>query len=502
MSMASRHKENVISGISWSMGSQLFSQASQFISFFILARILLPEDFGLIAMITVITHYAKLLVDIGLGNAVVQSGSINQNQISTVFWLSVALSLCLCLIFLAASPFIAHFYGEPELEAVVDMLALNFILIGLYSIQQNLFHKKLQFKKLFIINAIAYPLSITTAIVMAVKGFSYWSLVGQHLSLSFVILILSWAPAFQRGGAAGWKPSFIFRFRAIKPLFVYSKNLFLSQTMNYWMRNFDNFLIGKFLGATPLGFYSRAYSLMLFPIQNFARVISNVLFPSFSIIQNNSTKIRNTYLKVVIVISYICFPVYISVIVFAEELILVFLGENWLEMTQILQILCVAGFPTAVLSLNGSIYMSKGRTDLQFRVALFLQSITIISFLIGINFGVLGMALAFAISEMIKVIPGMYYPFSLIDLRLSQFFKTLAPVLLINALLLVAAVLLKDNVMDISNLPLIVKLPVCFLAMGLVYFLLSAVSGNPIILEFYNLFREKLLSGYQNDKNS
>jgi len=245
-------RDQTISGISWSIKAQIFQQFFSISTSIILARLLNPVDFGLVAMITVITGFAGIFVDMGLGSALIQKKDITQSELSSVFWFNLVAGFLLTLIFITSAQFIATFYDEPLLVPLTIFISFNFIISAFGVIQKALLTKKVDFKTLFKVQFITQPIAVVVGISMAWKGFGPWSIATQIVLNSLLSTSMLWL-------VSNWKPSWEFKWGSIKGLLGFSLSLFGNRSLNYWVRNLDNLLIGKFIGTDSLGVYSKAY---------------------------------------------------------------------------------------------------------------------------------------------------------------------------------------------------------------------------------------------------
>ena len=268
-------RQKTISGLFWSFLSQGGKQASQIIITIILARLLSPDDFGILAMVTVFTNFAMIFSEMGVSSALIQKQDTHDRHYHSAFWLNILVGIGLTLIFMAASPFIAWFYKKPELTPILLVVALNFLFSSFTIIQQTILTKEMDFKSLAIRDIIAVILAGVIGIALAYHGFGVWSLVYQLIAFTIINALLLWI-------LSPWRPKLEFSISDIKDIFHFSAHLTGFNFLNYFSRNIDQLLIGKFLGTQALGYYSLAYKIMLYPLQNISRVISKVMFPVFS----------------------------------------------------------------------------------------------------------------------------------------------------------------------------------------------------------------------------
>ena len=306
-------------GVGWSGISQVTKFVLQIVIGAILARLLLPSDFGLIGMVAVFSGVVGMFADLGLGSAIIQRKDVSEEHLSSVFFLNIFAGLMLSLLMLGLAPGIAYFYKENKLVSIGMVLGTRFFISSFAIVQRSLFAKKIDFKKIATAEVTSESLGGGLAIFLALSGMGAWSIVIQSVTSSTVNVILLWS-------LSKWRPRLIFRWDRLKELLGFSLNLLGSRFINYFARNSDNLLIGKFIGATALGYYNKAYTLMLLPLDNISWVFSGVLFPALSSIQNDIPKIRDKYLQSTRYISAVTFPIMLGVMIVAPELIKILYG--------------------------------------------------------------------------------------------------------------------------------------------------------------------------------
>lgn len=397
-------KNSISKGVAWSGISQIGLQISGFVISIILARLLTPADFGLVGMVVIFTGFAGIFSELGYGAALIQNQSVEERHYSSIFWLSLATGIILTALLIFASPWIADFYNEKRLVLLTKLIAINFSIGALNIVQQARLTKELAFKKLAYIEITATIIAGAVATYFALMGIGVYALVWQMLMRTFISVVLMWI-------STNWIPKLIFDRKAVMELFRFSANLLGFQVFNYWIRNTDNLLIGKFIGTAGLGVYSRAYSLMLLPITQISRAINRVMFPAMSKIQNDKPWVKSIFLRTISSIALISFPMMLGLLVVADKFILTLYGQKWAEVIPILQILCIVGLFQSIANPVGVIYNSQGRTDWQLWWGIFSGILTIIAFAIGLKWGVIGVATAYSIrvystSYLVFAIPG------------------------------------------------------------------------------------------------
>lgn len=403
-----------LKGIGWSGVSQFVRLSLRFIISAVLARLLSPRDFGLVGMVAVFSGFISIFRELGLGAAVIQRKDITEEHLSSVFLLNIIAGLFLTLVMIGLAPGIAYFYKEKRLIPITMVLGTRFFISSFAIVQQTLLTKWFEFKKLAIIEISTMALAGGVAIILAFSGAGVWSLVLQSVIFSLLSVIFLWS-------WSSWRPRLMFYWRRVKELFRFSFNLLGFRFVNYFCRNLDNLLIGKFLGAAALGYYDRAYNLMLLPLDNISSVLSRVMFPAFSAVQDDLGKVREMYLRATRYISVITFPMMLGLFVVAPEFIRVLFGPKWDRSIFLFQVLCLVGMVQSIATTVGWIYLSQGRTDILLRWGIFSTAIIASSFFIGVRWGVEGVAVAYATASFALSYPCFYIPFRLIKLKMRYF---------------------------------------------------------------------------------
>jgi len=389
----------------------------------ILARLLTPGDFGLIAMVTVFSSFVAIFSSFGLTSAIVQKKEVSDETLSSTFWINLGLGALLTAVFSASAPLIAAFYSEPRLTPLVVFISTTFFIASFGNVQSALLTKRLNFKALAVISIAAVGVSGAISIALAFAGYGVWSLAWLTVLGAFVTVVFTWI-------YARWIPHLVLRRQHVKGLLGFGANLTGFSFVNYFARNADNLLIGKFLGATPLGFYNLAYNLLLFPLNNISSVIGSVMFPALSMIQHDKQKVRGAYVTANRYIAVVSFPLMTWLLVTAPQLVRVLFGPKWVSAIVLIQILALTGMIQSLITNVGWIYLSQGRTDTMFKWGIFATTIYLISFAVGLRWGVEGVAIAYTIASYSVAYPAFAIPFRLIDLKVRHFSAQLQSIIL------------------------------------------------------------------------
>lgn len=417
--MGDKLRKNAVTGIKWSAFSQISRQLIQYISIVILVGLITPDDFGLMAMAVIVIGFLEIFKDLGTGSAIIHAQNPSEELKSSIFWLNVLIGLVVTILIYFFSPFAAYIYGSERVEPILKALSITFLISGLSILQKSLLEKELSFRVLSTIELVATFIGFVVAVSFAVKGYGVWSLVFQSIVGSFTLTLLIWI--FGR-----WRPGFHFKYSEIKSIAHFSLNLVGFNVVNFLARNGDYFLIGKYLGDRELGHYYLAYRIMLYPIQNITVIISRVLFPSFSKIQTDNEQLRDFYAKITNAIALISFPMMAGLAVVSYDFTSTFFGQKWDSDLVALLIIILApiGALQSVISTVGNIYQAKGKTDWMLKWSLFYTTITVTGFIIGLKWGVTGVAVSYLITNLLLLYPVFAIPFRLVEYKTLLFFKS------------------------------------------------------------------------------
>jgi len=409
----------------------------------VLARLLLPEDFGIIAVITVFISFFNMLGDMGIGPAIIQNKSLDEKELSDIFKFTIIGAMIIAIGFYFFSYFIAFFYNDKIYIKLGELLSFS-VLFSICNIVPNaILYKAQKFKQAGIINIIVNVVVGIFTISLAFNGFSYYSLVFDSILKSLFIFILCFKVCkikIKKG----------YSYNSIKKIQNYSSFQFLFNFINYFTRNLDNILVGKFLGASTLGYYDKSYKLMLYPVQNLTNVITPVLHPVLSEYQNQKDIIYETYIKVVKVLAYV--GIFISVYCFfsADEIIHIMYGPNWDKSIPVFRILSISIVMQMVLSSIGSIFQATGYVNKLFYTGIVSACFTVTAIVIGVmskNLSIL--ALGLVIAFILNFIQCFYVLITQIfEKKFSSFLLELKNILIIGALMICGYILINKVIIN------------------------------------------------------
>jgi O-antigen/teichoic acid export membrane protein len=461
----------------------LLSQTAAFIlrtgSTIILARLLTPNDYGLIAMVTTITNFVMMLKDMGLSTATIQKAKINNFQISTLFWINVAFGFGLSLLVAVLSPAIAWFYGDPRLSKITLALAGVFLFTGLTVQHQALLRRQMYFGTLAVIETTSLVLGIVIAIVAAYYyGAGYWALVLMQLAIPAINAVGVWV-------ACRWRPMWPSRRSGIRSMLNFGLNLIGFNIVNYFSRNLDNVLIGRYYGSGALGLYSRAYQLLMWPIDYIRVPLTLVAMPALSRIQNDPVRFKTYCSKLASITAFISMPLMVFVAVCSESVTRVLLGEKWLGAGILFRLMAITGFIQTCAGVRALVLVSIGRSGRYFIFGVLNSVVTVASIIIGLPWGAVGVAASYAIANYIFLFPSLWYCFHQTPMTTGSFVKAVYRPMLAS-LCMGAAII--PIYLSLANQPDIVVVGACF-AIGLfAYFgiLVLIPGGYRILREFFS----------------
>jgi O-antigen/teichoic acid export membrane protein len=382
------------------------AQATQFalglISTVVLARLLVPADFGLVAMVAAVGNFLLVFLDLGLGSATVQRADLTRAQVGALFWINVAVGLVLAAVMAGSAPLVARFYGRPELIGVTQALALGIVFGGLSVQHTALLNRQMRFGSLAVVSVISQALGIAAAIASAVAGAGYWALVLLQLVQQACAAAGAWA-------VCGWTPGRPARSSGVRRLLSFGVGLTGFNLLTALARNLDDILIGRVSGTIALGLYLKSYALLLLPVDRIRGPASAVVVPALSRLQDDPIRFRAYYHKAIRSVVAVGMPAVVFLFVFANEVILLALGDQWRGSIVLFQALAPAAFVETFNTVGSWACTPLGRTGRLVRWQIFATSVMVLSFLVGIRWGALGVAAAFSFSTVALRLPAILF---------------------------------------------------------------------------------------------
>ncbi len=425
-------KKQTITGVFWS-GLERFSvQGVTFLVQLVLARLLTPNEYGLIGMLVVFLQIGQVFIDSGFANALIQKKECTPADFATVFYYNLLLSLAIYAILFFTAPFIASFYNQDILIPLLRLLSLTLIINALAIVQKTILVKRVDFRTQTKVSLFSAILSGIIGISLASKSFGVWALCWQQISFSFLQL-------FFYTLYVHWLPNSKFSKESFIKLFNFGSKLLISSLISVIYKNLYSVVIGKKFTAAELGYYTRAEQFAMFPSNNLGNIIARVAFPIFSKIQDDTPKLCTAYRRIIQYSSYIIFPLMCGLIAIAEPLITVLLTEKWLGIVPLLQILCIDWMLDHLSIINLNLLYVKGRSDWALRLEIIKKIIAIIILIATIPFGLTIMCWGRVLYSIIATIINTHYTRILINLNFFQQMIDIIPYL-IGALVMAAIV--------------------------------------------------------------
>jgi O-antigen/teichoic acid export membrane protein len=425
-------RNQVASGAAWSVISRFGQQIISTGCTVVVARLIPPSAYGIVGMAAMILAFTGMFRELGFTMALIREKSPSEKLLSTVFWANLILSTGLAILVSVLAGTLSTFYREPQVAPFIRALSISFVINGVSMVPAVLMARKLEFRRAAHFEIGAALIAAAVAIVMAVSGFGAWTLVGFSTVNAAVNALFIWR-------WTRWLPIFTWSWGELKGITGFSLNLTWFGIVNFAARNGDNVLVGRYLGAAPLGYYQFAYNLMLYPIYSVAGVFGRALFPGFSRLQDDNERFGNAYLRVCALLGLITFPIILGMIATAEPLVRVILGPQWLAVVPLLQILAPTGLIQSISTTVGHIYTVKGRTGVLFVWGILSTVIMLAGVAIGLRFGVTGVAVGYAIANLILAYPAFAIPFRFIGLSVWDLVTVLWPIAWMNLIMFGAA---------------------------------------------------------------
>ena len=373
-------KHKAINGVIWTFIQRFMSIFIQFISNIVLARLLTPDDYGCIGMLSIFMLLSAAIIDGGFSSALIQKKRPTQEDYSTIFFWNLGLSLIIYLVLYSIAPLVSRFYHMDLLCPVLRVQGLVLIINALQSVQVNQLNKQFKFKKISIVTLISSVISISVTILLAYKGYGVWALVTQNLLMSAIPSITYWL-------TNNWKPKFIFSTSSFKELFNFGFFMFLTSLISTFATNMQGLLIGRFYNAATMGFYSKAHSTERLASTSISQVISQVSYPLYAELQDNKDSLIRTIRKLTLGVSYVTFPLMFILILLAKPLFILLYTEKWLEAVPFFQILCVAGLAICLLAINSQSIAAIGKSKQMFIWSLIKHSVGVLFIIAGFYIG-------------------------------------------------------------------------------------------------------------------
>ncbi|WP_097027911.1 lipopolysaccharide biosynthesis protein [Clostridium peptidivorans] len=421
-------KSKVLASLFWKLMERGGTQGIQFIVQIALARLLVPDDYGVIALIAIFITIANVFVQSGFNIALIQKKDVNETDFSSVFYLSLLVASLLYIILFFIAPSIATFYHEVQLILILRVLSITLFFGAFNSIQNAVISRKMQFKKLFFSSLGAMLVSGTIGIVFAYTGFGVWALVAQQLINQFMITTILWF-------TVKWRPKLVFSFKRVKGLFSYGWKLLVSSLIDTLYMNLRSLIIGKIYNPATLGFYNRGDQFPQIIVTNINGSIQSVMLPAIASEQDNRQRVKGMVRRSIATSSFILFPMMVGLAVIAEPLVIVLLTDKWLPCVPFLQISCASYALWPIHTANLQAINALGRSDIFLRLEVIKKLIGLIVLWISINYGAYGIAIGTLVSGIISTFINAYPNLKLLKYSYKEQCKDILPSLILSLIM-------------------------------------------------------------------
>lgn len=472
----------VFSGLIWKFFERFGTVGIQFIIQIILARLLSPDDYGAIALITVFITVSNVFVQNGFNTALIQRQDVTEEDYSSVFWISMLVALVCYIVLVILSPFIADFYSMPVLNNVLKVLGLTLFFGSYNSIQIAKISKEFKFKKLFYSSLIGMCMSGIAGIILAMNGFGVWTLVFQQLMNQ---VIISFVLYFQ----VDWKLKVIVNIDRVKLLFGFGSKLLVSSLIDVIYNNIYNLVIGKVYDSTTLGYYNRADQFPNLIVNNVNGSIQSVILPALAEHQDNKQRVKEMMRKAMTLSSYLVFPLMIGMAACAEPMIELLLTEKWLPCVLYLRLLCFSYMLWPIHTANLQAINAIGHSEIFLKLEIIKKIIGIVALVISIPFGVIIMVSMKVITGIISTFINALPNKTLLNYSYKSQIFDLLPTFIISTLMGVL-VYLSDNLLKAVSIELFSRLILDVITGVIIYVILSLVTKNKNFKYFLDMLKK------------
>ncbi len=472
-----------VSGVKWSGVGTLVNVAVNFASIVVLSRLLAPADFGLMAMVGVVTGFAEAFADFGLSNAIIHRQRATSDELSSLFWLNLLVGLTLFALIWLAIPPVVTYYLETRLSGLLRWSSLSFVIVPFGQQFQVLLRRELRFKTLTLVTSIT-ALARLSAVGFALGGFGVMSLVWGNLISDLMHTIMLIAV----GSRSRWLPSVHFRRADVSGFVGFGLFQMGQRSLNFFATNVDYLVVGRLLGSEPLGYYTLAYNLMRMPLTYVNPVIVSVAYPAFARVQEREEALRRGYAKIIRYLSVAAFPMTAGMLVVAPLFVPLFYGRQWLPAIPVVQLFCLLGVVKSLGNPLGSLLLARGRADLGF----WMNVVAVVGYAIanvtGAHWGIIGVAASSVVFSFLGLVPiDFYLRRLLVHMTVSEFWNAMKQPAAAAAMMLVVILPLYHFLVsfrrDFVALALVVSIGV------VVYLVLLRVLDRPLLIELRNHLR-------------
>ena len=450
--MSESLKNKTVKGVAWTSLDQVTALTLGFIVEVILARLLSPSDYGLLAMIAVFNAVALTFVNSGFSSALVRKPDMNDNDTTTAFCFNIIVGIVTAAILCLMAPYVAIFYDKPILTSLLRAESLILIILSFSVVQFSQLSRTLDFKSKMIVNLTAQITAGVVSITAAYHGFGVWSLVLKHIVNSVITVIMLWV-------MSPWRPRGKWDKKSLKYLWGYGSKLLASGLLNTVFGNIYPIVIGKFFSASELGYYGRARGYAGLPSHGLTTVLQQVTFPVLSKIQDETQRLADSYRRMLRFSVFVLFPIMIGMAALAYPLVVTLVTEKWAPCVPYLQVVCFASMWYPVHAINLNLLQVKGRSDLFLKLEIIKKAIVVIAVFVCVPFGVMGICVGAIFTSLISLVINTYYTGKLINVGFFRQMRDMTPTL-IASLIIGAVVYFVVMPFDNNIVKLVIGIPV------------------------------------------
>lgn len=481
-------KQKAIKGVFWSGIQNWGSQAGSLIIFLILARLLSPADFGLIALANTLLAFFNIFIEQGFTFALIQRQEIESEHINTAFWTQICLGLSFTIIGFCSANLISGIFQQPLLAPILQWFSVLFFLNSLNIVQRAILRRKLAFKAIAIRAVTGIFFSGIVGISLALSGFGVWSLVAQQLTFEIIGVVTFWS-------ISDWRPKLQFSLSHFKELYTFGISIFYSNILAFFNKNTDNLLIGYFLGEVALGYYAVAYRVLQVLTQLLVNTGNQVTLPVLSRLQVEPEKFKRVFYKVIQFASLIALPVFLGVETLASELVVIIFGHKWQPSIPIMQVLAFGGIISLILFFNRTAFVAIGKPFWRLRLEVLNVFFNIIACIFAVNYGILPVAFAYVISDFLVIPASLWTLNKLMEISWQAYLNQFISPVICTGIMTTLIWLVKNWLLTILDPQFI--LVICTFC-GVVFYIISLNILAPLLFqELWDLVRLGLFRGRQ-----
>lgn len=472
-------KSKTIKGIVWSAIERFSIQIVQFIVQIIIARLLLPKDYGLIGMLAIFIAISQTFIDGGFANALIQRKNRDEIDFSTVFYFNLIVGIILGILFFLASGIISNFYSLPELRPIIRIMSINLVILALQVVHKAKLTINIDFKTQAKASLISVVISGIIGVYMAYNGYGVWSLVVNITLNNLLQTSLLWY-------ILKWKPLRVFSRDSFNRLFSFGSKILASNLLHTLYLNLYTMIIGKVFSATSLGYYTRADQFAQFPSSNITGILQRVTYPILSSIQDDDKRLKSIYRDYVRLFTFIVFPLMIGFAAIAKPFIIIVLTEKWLGVVPLLQILCIYYMWYPINAIHQNLMQVKGRSDLFLKLEFIKKTIGIGLLFISLPFGLNYLAWSLVAYALVSLALNTYYAAKLIDFSILQQLKDISRIFILSVIMGIGVYCV--NYLDIHD---ILKIILAIISGLIFYIMIAKIFKMDEINQLYNLIKKR-----------